>query len=206
MRKNNQNGFSPIYLLLVILILLALGFIGWKVWERSKDAPASSSSTSESVDKDATTPEITYASPESELYRVSVPEAWVSGTCPDNVDILFLAPSTEKLGRCQSDSGGTVAIAKNTGNTGHTEEYYTSDDQFSSVSYSPVTIDGITGYKVSYTVATENELGYPPVGTKVVLYSLYDGTNTFSQVYTQLPDDPNLASVFQSIAESFDKL
>ena len=207
--QSNQRGFSHFIIILLVLILAILGVIGWRVWESSKTddsatPSASSNSKKKSTDKGITT--FTYVKPVSESYRVALPTGWVSGTCADNTEILFLAPTTDKLGKCSSESGGTVAVSKNSGDIGHNEEYYTSDDYFGSPVFTPITIDGITGYKVSYSVATDTELGYPPVGTQIVHYSLFDGTNTYTLTYNRFAGDPDLTATVQTLAESFDKL
>lgn len=202
----NQKGFSPLILILLILLLLALGFAAWRVLGSDSDKPSDSSESTSTTKETPDEPAVTYAKPISEAYQVVQPDAWVKGTCPDNPDLLFLAPSSDKLGKCQTESFGTVSVTKNAGDSTNNEEYYTGDDYYGSVSYSAVTIDGITGYKVGYTIAGESELGYPPIGTKQVLYVLYDGTNTYTIAYGQMAGDADHAATAQAIAESFDKL
>lgn len=207
--RHDQKGISPLIIIFLLLLLAVVGFAGWTVYSTNKDTEPSKTSSSTSDTTKKTTPkrvEPTYATTVSVIYRVVQPDSWVKGTCADNPDILFLAPSTDKLGKCQTEYFGTVAITKNIGNIGHNEEYYTSDDAYAEVTYSAITIDGITGYKVSYRVATENELGVPAVGTKIVQYVLFDGTNTFSISYSRASGDPDLTTEVQKLAESFDKL
>lgn len=208
--RKNQKGFSPLILILLLLLLLIVGFAAWKVYDTNKKNdsgdPSSSSKTTSAKKSIPKTAEPTYVKPISEIYRVALADGWVKGTCADNPDILFLAQSTDKLGKCQSEYFGTVAISKNSGNTGHNEEYYTADDAYASVTYVAITIDGVPGYRVSYTVATENELGTPAVGTKIVQYVLYDGTSTFTISYSRASGDPDLTAEVQIIADSFDKL
>ena len=207
--RTNQKGISPLIIILLILLLAVVGFAGWTVYNTNKKSEpttkpaAKTESTTESTPK--RTP-LALVKPISEAYRVALPDGWVKGTCADSPDVLFLATTTAKLGKCESYSGGMVFIAKNAGNTGHTEEYYTSDDAFSDVTYTSITIDGISGYKVKYTYATENELGYPAVGTKATDYILFDGTNTFSIGYLQFVGEPDLGTTVQALAESFNKL
>lgn len=208
--RTNQKGFSPLILILLLLLLGIVGFAAWKVYDTNnkKDSGDSSSSTKSTSTKKSMpkTTEPTYAKPISEVYRVALADGWVKGTCADNPDLLFLAKSSDKLGKCQSEYFGTVAISKNVGNAGHNEEYYTSDDAYGSVTYVAVTIDGIPGYRVGYTVATENELGTPAVGTKIVQYVLFDGTSTFTIAYSRASGEPDLTPEVQIIADSFDKL
>ena len=209
--RSNQKGMSPLIIILLLLLLGIIGFTGWFVWNSNKTGSSTSTSAESSTKDESKTEkrirvEPPYIKPPSEAYRVILPSAWVTSNCSDSPDLLFLAQSTDKLGKCQSEYFGTVAIAKNTGNIGHNEEYYTSDDAYADVTYTATTIDGITGYKVAYTVATENELGVPKVGTKIVQYFLYDGTNTFSISYSRPSGEPALTATVQTLAESFDKL
>lgn len=203
--KHNQQGFSHWLILLLILLLLVIGFVGWRVWDARSNEDTSS--TSAPVEKDATpADEVVTVRPPSEGYQVTLPDTWVSSTCADTPDLLFLAPTEDKLGTCNSESGGTVAIARNDGNIGYGADYYAADPYYGDAVYTPITIDGIAGYKVSYSVATETELGFPPVGTQVVQYVLFDGTHTYTTTYTRMSGDPDLTTEVQTLAESFDKL
>lgn len=208
---HDQRGFSPWIILLILLILAALGFAGWRVWSADDDTatPSTTESASEKEpegDEMSAEPEPIYAMPPSEAYRVELPVSWVKKICPDSENLLFLAPTTDKLGTCNSENGGTVAITKNSGDVGHPESYYMSDPHYGSVSYSAFAADSITGHKAAYTIATEDVLGYPPVGTQQTQYVLFDGANSFVIAYTRFSGDPDLAATVQALAESFDKL
>ncbi|MEO5628109.1 MAG: hypothetical protein ABIQ89_04465 [Candidatus Saccharimonadales bacterium] len=201
--KNNQRGFSPLIILLVIVILGVLGFAGWTVWKKSKATPATTSSAKTEVTKDKTAkPEPTYTMPTSAAFRVVAPDGWVNSTCADNPDTLFLATTSDKLGKCQSDFGGTVVISKVSGNATQPESYYSSDASLGSVVYSDVTIDGVSGHKVSYTVTGAAEVG-PAVGTQQTTYILYDGTSSYIITYTRLSGEADLSAEVQALAESF---
>lgn len=202
--KQNQQGFSHLIILLLILLLLVIGFVGWRVWDSKKGSDTSGSSSVEKTDEPAE--EVTVVMPPSEGYQVALPDTWVSSTCADSPDLLFLAPTEDKLGKCNTESGGTVAISRNDGNIGYGADYYEADPYYGDVVYSAITIDGIEGYKVSYSVATETELGFPPIGTQVVQYVLFDGTDTYMMTYTRMSGDPDLTAEVQTLAESFDKL
>ncbi|HTE58232.1 MAG TPA: hypothetical protein VK694_05810 [Verrucomicrobiae bacterium] len=207
----NQKGFSPIFIILILLLLALLGFAGWRIWESRDDKggkiPSSSDSAPASADpEEPAAPALNYVKPPSEVYRVALPDTWVKATCPDTPDLLFLAPTTDKLGKCNSEFGGTVTISKASGDVSHPAAYYSGDSHLSGVSYATTTIDSINGYKVSYTVSTEYEIGTPAVGTQQTQWVLFDGTNSFIMVYTRLPGDPDLAAAAQTLAETFDKL
>ena len=210
MNARNQKGFAPWLIILILLILLLLGFVGWRVWDSRDDGGGSTPDSSESAGSDEAGDEpeatVTTVMPPSEAYRVALPEGWVKAICPDTEHLLFLAQTTDKLGKCNTESGGTVAITKTGSDAGHPESYYTADPYYGGVSYAPVMIDSMAGYKVAYTVASADGLGYPPVGTHQIQYVLFDGPSSYVLVYTRFAADPDLSAAFQTLAESFDKL
>ena len=146
--------------------------------------------------------------PDSGGYKVEKPTDWVTGSCEDNPDIFFLAPTTDLLGKCQTEYFGTVSVSKIDGDVRRTEEYYAADDYYRSPAFTAVTVDGLPGYRVSYSIALESELGYPPVGTFEYFYNLYDAVDnvTYKIGYRELPSDTDYQPKFIEIAESFRRI
>lgn len=208
MTSRNQGGFSPVTILLVLLLTATLAFTVLRVYDskdtRSSTPPSSSDASSDPAPVDD--PDLAYVRPPSEVYRVAQPEGWVKSTCSDSPDLLFLAPSTDKLGKCNSESGGTVLISKSAGDIREPATAFTGNPQYTSVSYEATTIDGMAGYKVAYAIAATGDPGYPPPGTKHIQYVLFDGTNSFIIIHTRLPADPDLSAIVQTMAETFDKV
>lgn len=202
--RQNQQGIAHLYLILGLVLILVIGLVGWRVWAMRSDKAADT--PAKITEKTAAEPELNYIQPPNEAYKVALPDTWVNSSCPDTPDLLFLAPTIDKLGKCNSESGGTVVVTRNDGNTGYGEDYYTESDYYDSPVYTVVTIDGIEGYKVAYTVGSDDGLGYPPIGTQVVRYVLFDGTDTYSINYTRFAGDPDESAKAQFIAESFDLL
>ena len=211
-KSRSKKSLKVVALVLAVLLLVSGAvFAGYKYAKKDSKGSDSSKKESTSTTKERPAPaevELEKARPGSGEFEVDVPEGWVSSNCPDSPNILFLAPTTALLGKCDSEYFGTVAISANEGDISHTEEYYSADDMYSSVSFSAVTVDGIVGYKVMYNVATEGELGYPPVGTFEYIYNLYDSASgkTYRPSYRQLPSDSDYRTNFVEIAESFNKL
>lgn len=196
--------------LLTLVLLFGSAFAGYKYAKSKEKEPEASSevkSASETKDVEPTTVAET-VSPDSGGYEVELPEDWVTGSCADNPDIFFLAPTTELLGKCQTEYFGTVSVSKIEGDQRRTEEYYAADDYYRSPAFSSVTIDSLPGYRVSYSIATESELGYPPVGTFEYIYNLYDEAEdvTYKIAYRELPSDEDYQAEFITIAQSFNKL
>jgi hypothetical protein len=198
-------------ILLILLLLSSAAFAGFKYAksDEPKKEDTKPDETSLSEDKDL----IISEAPEtarsiSELYEVNLPDGWEKGTCPDNPDILFLAPTTELLGRCQTESFGMVSVSVAQEDTRRTEEYYSADDYYAAPTYSTTTVDGLSGYWVSYNIAAENIVGYPPIGTYEYSLNLFDPSDgkTYIVAYRELPGDPNYRSDFTAIALSFNNL
>jgi hypothetical protein len=208
-RKINKK--SLLIGLALALTLSMAAFAGYKYTKsNSKDAKSPSSEESKTITKEAppAVAEAEMAGPESGEYEVELPEEWVTGSCADNPDIFFLAPNVDLLGKCQTEYFGTVSITKIEGDQRRTEEYYAADDYYQSAAFSTVEIDSLPGYRVSYSISQESELGYPPVGTFEYTYNLYDETEdvTYRIAYRQLPSDGDYQAEFITIAESFNKL
>lgn len=198
-------------ILLSLLLITGVSYASYKYAKSdSKDTKSASSEETKSTTKEAPVETVVaeMVEPTSGDYRVELPEEWVTGSCADNPDIFFLAPTTDLLGKCQTEYFGTVSITKIEGDQRRTEEYYSADDYYRAPAFSAVTIDSLPGYRVSYSIAQESELGYPPVGTFEYNYNLYDGGEdvTYRISYRQLPSDGDYQSSFITIAESFNKL
>lgn len=209
--SDDQRGFSALIVLLLLLFLLLIAFAGWRIWqnkdEKQPTSGTNTSATQEAEDEDGA-PGGERVKPPSESYSVVLPEAWKTGTCPDSPHLIFLAPTTELLGKCSSESFGTVSVSRHDGDTRKLESYYTREASWGSISYdNSIMIDGLPGNRVGYTQVAESLVGYPPVGTKEILYDLYDASShhTYTIGYRQLPTEPNNEAAFTTIAESFDR-
>lgn len=194
------------------LLLTATTYAGYK-YAKSEDKKAEvDTSKTEEVKKDSKDEKriviLDLVGPDSGGYKVEKPTDWVTGSCEDNPDIFFLAPTSDLLGKCQTEYFGTVSVSKIEGDVRRTEEYYAADDYYTSPAFTAVTVDGLPGYRVSYSIALESELGYPPVGTFEYFYNLYDAVDnvTYKIGYRELPSDTDYQPKFIEIAESFRRI
>ncbi len=200
---DQRGGLPPLLIILLVLLIALLGFAGWKVWDNNRNNQKVAESSETAVVEE----DVAIIQPASGLYGVALPAGWVTNTCSDGVDILMLAPNEELLGACNTESFGTVSITANEGDGRESESVFVDDPMFSDVTYnSDINVNGLPGVKVSYTVAEESLLGYPPVGTHIIMYQLYDSTNgqTYIVAYRQLPDQPDNTAIFTEIVESFE--
>lgn len=204
--SQNQRGIVHPWLIVVIVVVLAgIGFAGWRVWEaREADKRAETPAAVQAGDQETT--DATYVRPASKNYQVIPPNGWASATCDDVPNTLFLAPTENMLGKCDgSGYGGTVFIFGQEGNTGLGADSYL-DPFYGNATHTNVTIDGIKGYKVAYTTATLRDTTSPPIGTKIVQYVLFDGTDTWTITYTQLSGDPDNSAAAEAVAQSFERI
>lgn len=202
--RNNQQGNAHLFVIIAVVVVIIIGLVGWRVWDaRKTEKPTKSAASSTAAEEPAAEVTVNYVMPTDKSYRIGLPEGWATGVCGDNG--LFMAPTADELGKCQSESLGTVFVTPTDGNTGYGADYYAADPMYGGVTYTPVTIDGIKGYKVVYTVATEQMVG-PSIGTKITQYVLFDGTQTYTITYQQNTGQPDLSALIQTSAETFERL
>lgn len=201
-----KRSKKPLWVLLVILLVAAAAAGAW-YWQQRKiddlEKQLSVASSSQQTKEAPTDPvEVHLVGPVEASFSVELPDAWVFGTCADT-EIVFLAPSADKLGKCNTESFGTVSISKVPGDVREPETAFADAAVYGSVNYEVVTLDGAPGVKVSYTVLDSGELGYPPVNTKMIRYTVFKDGNSYVIGYQQQPGDTDYAAVFEDIANSF---
>ena len=202
--RNDSRGVAPILLVLILLFLAIAGFAGWRVWDMSRSEPATSSnsptpSPKSEAPEEIPAPTLERVSGAGDSYSVALPIGWVHRSCDDS-NILFLAPSDDLLGKCNSDSFGVLSIGRNTGDT-RAEGDPASDPTATDVSVSSVTVDSQPATKTRYTVGSTESI--VPAGTRFVRYQiLYEGY-TYTIGSTQMPDGASYTDQLDEIVGSF---
>lgn len=202
--QNDQRGIAPLLLILILILLALIGFAGWRVWESSKDpAVDSSTSTPASTEKvettDETPPTLERISTASDSYTVALPSGWYYASCDDS-DILFLAPSEDLLGRCNSGSFGAISISRTPGDT-RTEGDPRTDPTARDVSVTDVTVNGQPATKTSYTVGGDGAM--VAAGTKFVSYRVFYEGHTYTLGAMQTPSGTSYATELDAIVRTF---
>lgn len=201
--KNNEQGVAPLLIILLIFLLAVVGFAGWRVWSASKSDSKASSSESSSTEKietsDEPVPELERVSSATDSFSVALPSGWVQRTCED-ADILFLAPSEDKLGKCSSGYFGAISISRNEGDV-RADSDPASDPSATEVSVSTATIDGKEATKTSYTVSGEEAM--IPSGTRIIRYQLFHEGYTYTLGASQDPGGTSYATELDAIVRTF---
>jgi hypothetical protein len=202
---HDQRGIAPLLVILILLLLALIGFTGWRVWSASNtdtdSAPAASSpATTDKIETgEEAPPALERISTASDSYSVALPSGWVHATCEDT-DILFLAPSEELLGRCNSGSFGAISISRSAGDS-RAEGDPRSDPTATDVSVTDVTINRQPATKTSYTVGGDGAM--VAVGTRFVSYRVFYEGNTYTLGAQQAPGGTSYATELDAFVRSF---
>jgi len=200
-QKKRKN--IPAIVLSVVVVLL-LGVIGWLVYDKLTAKPAEDHSqhqttettkSEESTDQDEEdkTADWVALSNQAGKYSLKYPNNWTAEPAGDpsmcSPELTLLATSKDKIAKCATDGFGQMAFDSAVGDK--TAEYRLSYPSKSAI------VDGVKGVRYEGTVETTSESGIgPEVGTKEVLYVVYDGTRTYRAMYYQYPGDEDITSEF----------
>ena len=207
MRINNENGFSIIEGVILLIIVLGISLIGYYVYKQNSDTPATPVSsfnqptTSKPANKVATT------SPSQnknwstinsldQAYSIKYPKGWVINNCDQNT--VLIGPDDISAGKCNSDSPAQVMIIKTEGDKRDTLELKAQD--YPDLNNTDVSINGVKGLIQSGTLQTIGETFVgPPSGTKMKQYIFVRDNNTYVFSYIQLPSFSDKQNYFDQM-------
>lgn len=206
--KSNQIGASRIIVAMVVLVVVAAaGAGGWWLWQRNApqevdETPDTTQQTEQPATEEQTAAQTVEASPASGDFSVRILESWQQQDCAaDNPNILFVAPTTDLLGKCASEFFGLIAVSKTEGDRREDESAYSGRTDINLVSYDQLMVDTMPAIRVEYTQSEEPIVG-PPVGTRYIEVIAFDGTYSFSMSYTQQPGWDDYRAEFDAIVSS----
>lgn len=195
--KTVQRGFSTIELLVVLVVVGALGFTGWYVWN------AQTASKTQPIPTKATDPYAgwnTYSDANGH-YSLRYPKSWVRAAHPElcSAEILLIAPTTASVGRCASESAGEVYVQWAAQDPAMCPDFTSAD--YTSITKDSVTVSGVRGVKQSGVAKAGNNLGFAGIdaGTVLVQYCFTTRGKTYTANYMQLPSYPDALTEFNTI-------
>jgi len=204
----NQNGFSAIEGLLILVIVGIIGFTGWFVWQSNNKVSDNLKGNSSTADfaktkkspVDPTANWTSYSSPVGN-FTVQYPKTWVTATNPElctNTELtgmFLLGADSSSVGKCATDGGGQMAI------TWRTDRTFCGDmegDAWQQNSKQDVTVGGVKATKIEATAKEVQGIGEPE-GTKIAQYCAVANGSTYIAVYTQRSSYPNALDDFNTM-------
>lgn len=213
MNMKNQNGFTLVEAMLVVIALTLVSFAGWYVWNENKEEkPAQTKQTTQKKESKKTvvadpTKDWTPYSSTSGAFSLKYPTTWMTAWNQSDcsADLLLLGPTKESAGACASDGGAQVLVSAQSGD--YSDSYTMSAQYYTDITNKPVTIDSVSGARWSGTVKDTGEEGLGPVpGTKEVRYVFSANDKTYVVTYAQSPTQTNVLSDFELIVTKTLKL
>jgi hypothetical protein len=136
-------------------------------------------------------------------FSLKYPSTWV---VPDNLSsctsgLLLLAPTSQSLGKCATESSGEMSFLSVAGDQSSTYQIKATDG-YTGLTTESVKVQGVTGTK--YTATAQGQQDKPGVGglpdnTNVVVYVFYTAGKTYVATYNQTPSYTDVLSDFVSV-------
>jgi hypothetical protein len=158
---------------------------------------APSRSASPTPTPDATASWTAYADT-ADKFSLRYPPTWQQRTCKvAGHTTLYLAPTADTLGVCNSGFGGQMSVGAQAGDQRSVYEW-TAASGYASLVTTAVTVSGIAGIRQSATVSATSSSGPgPAVGSKIVQYIFSTNDRTYTFAYTQAPSAPDTLASFE---------
>ena len=202
-----EMGSSHIILLLIILIIIAIAGAAWYVWDKNKDKDTNttnqntSQNNNSSDDKSSDDPTddwVVYSNtPGSFSFRH--PASWVFAANPEicTDSLVLIAPTAETVGRCATEFSGEISASSVAGD--ERASFALDPAVYTSITSTPVTINGVTGTKQTGTINMTSEIGGLPTDTETIQYTFFTGGRSYIISYHQQPGYPDVSDDFETI-------
>lgn len=210
--KHNQSGFGAVELILVAVIVILLGVVGWMVYQNQnkKDTKAASTNSKTVVAaKTSTKTADPYdgwvaAKTVDGTIAIKIPANWLTKTdCGEMGNALYLASTQALLAKCNTDYMGEASLM-------WTDDYKESYVQKSkdacdaTFTGSTFTFNNLSGYKVIRTDGPQTDTCPMNIeGTKTVAYYLQkEPTVYYLFTYRVTPTGTDNSALFEKIVQS----
>ncbi len=213
-KKTNNNGFSAVEGLLILVIVGIAGFVGWFVWHSQRaindtqNATVQGQGTIVKTSKEVTGNKVTtVVDPTASWvsytdivgkFSLKYPPSWVKASNPSlcSPGIFLFGPSKATVGACGSENFGEVFITSVDGDHRSDSELSTG---YQKLVKTDVTVSQVVGKKESGTTHNQQGMGAFPDGVKEVRYIFYTGGRTYVVGYDQHAAMPDVLSDFNLI-------
>lgn len=201
--KKNQNGFNVLLVVLVLVIVGAIGFGGWYVWEKSRQAMPSGGKSDQAASSgqasDPTASWKTFAST-SGKFALKYPASWVVNSC-DNDSVALLGATATEAGQCDSEATAQIQVSSSTGDERQGWQLKPGP-AYPDLVTATVSVNGVQAIRQTATLSSGSNntaIGVPD-GTKVTDYLIYVNGRTYLFAYNQEPAATNIAADANLIA------
>jgi hypothetical protein len=195
MKKLNQQGIAGTLVILIIVLLLAVGGVGYYVWKMRSDSKPAGDATghsshmteSKTVEKTAPDPTAdwaTYSNKEGS-FSFKYPKTWVQAAHPEkcNPGSVLFGVNAASVGTCASGNGGQMSFSTQAGDVVSTAKMQNAS--YPDVTSTAVTINGVAGTKQAGTYKDVDGFGVGPTeGTKLTQYTFFTGGKTYVATYS----------------------
>jgi hypothetical protein len=192
--KKNETGLGAIQGLLILVIVIFIGLIGWQAHHNKNN---SNNSTSSKVNTgNQLQNKKTYKSAQGK-FSVQYPSSWsaVSKGCGSSV--ILLGGNSDAVGKCGTENIGQMSISSNYGDNTGIERL---KNGYSLVNYQETKVQGITGFQETGVAGGQTSTqfggGALPDGTKVVKYVFFTQKRTYVAIYIQRMGYPDVLRDF----------
>jgi hypothetical protein len=203
---SKQRGFGNVEGLLIIIVVLLVGFIGYYVYnarQNTNNTPVHATvnnvktSPSQKATK-AAGPVVPagWQKYDAGGFSFSNPENWIRKNC--GVGTILLGPTANSAGLCNTDGNPEVSITWSIGDS--RANYHLAKADYPDLQEATVEISGVTATKTTGTLNSSQEIYVGPSnGTKVIQYLFYTKGQTYAFIYTQTPDFGDVSSDFEQL-------
>ncbi len=215
--NKNELGFGAIEALLITIIVVAIGGVGWYVWHAKKSTIATYNSVGNNSNSPAiptkksaakkTPPPSPYLgwkviSTGDKVMATKIPASWTDLNCPSNTTGVYAAPDITTLAKCASDNVGEVGMsyADQDLSNGLQKAKGVCDSSFSTTQ---TTVNALPATRVERIEASPSDnCIFNTQGAKDVNYSIFNGGKSYFLNYRQLAAGTDDLPTFELIVQA----
>ncbi len=214
---SNQKGFSPVQILLIVVVVSLIGGTGWYVWQSTNKTNDTLETTSKALGEAQKAEKKTEAAkPAADpiadwveykntkgVFTLKHPKTWAPASRPElcSDGLALFGANAASVGTCASENGGQINVSSQEGT--HDDEFALNPNQYSGITSTILAVDGIQGSRSEGTAKDQMSGEGPgglPDGTKVVQYIFVANNNrTYLARYVKASSYPDALADFDTM-------